>query len=283
MIATTAGGAEQAEPKTTQGEAASASSGQGERSTDDIARDLANPNTPLASLNFKFQIRTFDGSLPNADKQESTTLLFQPSLPFPLDNGDIVLFRPAVPLIFEQPYPTSAGFNSKGGLGDISFDLAYARTTKKGLLLAAGIISALPTATSNDLGTEQWTLGPELLVGYLQKSYIVGAFPNHQWNVAGDGSRDVSLTTMQVFGVYLPTGGWSVGSTPIIAYDWESEDWTIPINVTAGRTILIGRRPWKLGFEVNYYVERADAFGPQWMIGFNVTPVVENMLARFFE
>ncbi len=45
---------------------------------------LANPNTPLASLNFKLQYRTYEGDLPNADDQDSTTLLFQPSLPFPL-------------------------------------------------------------------------------------------------------------------------------------------------------------------------------------------------------
>ena len=256
---------------------------EGALNADVIARDLANPNTPLASLNLKFQVRTFDGSARHAEQQESLTVLLQPTLPFPLPNKDIILFRPAIPLLIEQPVPSGPAFDSKTGLGDISFDLAYATTTKSGLLLATGIISSLPTATSDDLGTEQWTLGPELLVGYLQKKYVMGIFPNHQWDVAGNGNRDVNLTTTQVFGVYLPSGGWSVGTTPIIAYDWESEDWTVPLNVTAGRTLVLNGRPWKFSAELNYYVERSDTFGPQWMIGFTVTPVVENVMASWFQ
>ena len=61
-------------------------------SADEVAAQLANPNTPLASLTFKLQFRTFQGDLPKADDQESTKLLFQPSIPFPLANGDLVLF-----------------------------------------------------------------------------------------------------------------------------------------------------------------------------------------------
>ena len=32
---------------------------------EEAAKELANPNTPLASLNFKSQFRWFDGDLPN--------------------------------------------------------------------------------------------------------------------------------------------------------------------------------------------------------------------------
>ncbi len=40
----------------------------GGTSAEDAARDLANPNTPLASLKFKLQYRTFKGDLPNAGR-----------------------------------------------------------------------------------------------------------------------------------------------------------------------------------------------------------------------
>lgn len=62
-----------------------------ERSAEEIAKELANPNTPLASLNFKFQHRTFDGDLPGTGNQSGTTILFQPSLPFPRDNGNLLV------------------------------------------------------------------------------------------------------------------------------------------------------------------------------------------------
>ena len=40
----------------------------GQESADDVARQLANPNAPLATLNFKLQYRAFDGDLEDADR-----------------------------------------------------------------------------------------------------------------------------------------------------------------------------------------------------------------------
>ena len=253
-------------------------------SANEMAAELANPNTPLASLTFKLQFRGFTGDLPNADDQNSTTLLFQPSLPFPLDNGDTILFRPAIPLLIDQPMfnARDLDFDETTGLGDISFDLAYARTSDTGILTALGIVSSLPTAT-DDLGSDRFTLGPEILLGKLTEKYVVGVFPNHQWDIGGTGDADINLTTMQVFATYLPMGGWNVGSVPIMNYDHNTNDWTIPLNLQLGKTIIANGRPWKLAMELNYYIEQPDPFGPDWMIGFIVTPVVKNRVAEWFK
>jgi len=254
-----------------------------EASADEIARELANPNTALASLTLKNQYRFYEGDLPGADDQHGFTLLFQPSLPFPLANGDTLLFRPAIPFQFDQPVfdPDSFSFDGKYGLGDVAFDLAYARTAKSGLLTAAGIVSTLPTATNPALRSNRWLFGPELLIGYLQPKYVLGIFPNHQWKIAG-GGETASLTTIQTFTTYLPGGGWSVGSAPIMTYDWKASQWTIPINLNVSKTTSIGRQPVKLGLALNYFVARPDAFGPEWMIEFTITPVVKNVLAELF-
>ena len=71
-------------------------------------------------------------------------------------------------------------------------------------------------------------------------------------------------------------------SGPISTYDWEGEQWTVPLQINAGKTVVLGGRPWKFSAEVNYYVEKADAFGPAWMVSFNVAPVVKNSLAGWF-
>lgn len=261
-----------------------AGDGGGSASAEEIAQQLANPNTPLASLNFKLQYREFKGTLTGANGQSGTTLLFQPSLPFPLDNGDSILFRPAIPLQFDFPAPTAGpqNFDSKTGLGDITFDLAYAITTDSGLLIATGFVSTLPTATDDALGSDRITLGPELLIGKLTQTYVIGAFPNHQWDVGGSGNKDINVTSMQLFGTYLPGGGWNLGTSPILSYDHEIDEWTIPINFTFGKTIILGSRPWKLSAEINYYVKQPEVFGPDWFIGFNAAPVVENGFARWF-
>jgi len=72
-------------------------------SSAEIAAELSNPNTALASLTFKNQFRWFEGDLPNADDQRSYTLLSQPALPSPLENGDKIIWRPAIPFIVDQP------------------------------------------------------------------------------------------------------------------------------------------------------------------------------------
>jgi len=253
-------------------------------SADEAAKELANPNTALASLNFKFQYRTFEGNLAGASNQNSSLVLFQPSLPFPLDNGDKIIFRPAVPLIASQPAPLGAGqYDDESGIGDIAFDLAYAPKRDDGLLVAYGFISSLPTATEDSLGSDRVTLGPELLIGKITQDYVLGAFPNHQWDVAGSGDKKINLTTMQVFASILPGGGWNYGSSPIMSYDWETEESTIPVNFNFGKTLMFNGSPWKLSLEINYYVAQPDAFGPEWMIGFTVTPVVKNKMVSWFK
>ena len=249
----------------------------------EIAAELSNPNTSVATLTFKNQFRWFDGDLANATDQSSFTMLFQPGLPFVLESGAKILWRPAIPVLIDQPVlNTSTGkFEGESGLGDIAFDLAYAPKTDPSLMIAYGFITSMPTAT-NDLGSDKWTLGPEFLIGKIAPRYLFGLFPNHQWDIAGSGDADINLTTIQAFYTYLPGGGWSVGSAPIMNYDWNSEQWTVPLQINAGKTVVMKGRPWKLSAELNYYVEKADAFGPEWMLSFNVAPVVKNGMASWF-
>ena len=77
---------------------AGAAGGASQPSAEEIAAKLANPNAPMASLTFRLQHRTFDGDLPEASGQNGTTLAFQPSFPFSLENGDVVFFRPNIPI-----------------------------------------------------------------------------------------------------------------------------------------------------------------------------------------
>ena len=72
-------------------------------SSDEIAKELANPNTALTSLKLQSQYFSFDGDLPGADDLDMLKLFLQPTLPFPLANGYTLWVRPAVPFIIDQP------------------------------------------------------------------------------------------------------------------------------------------------------------------------------------
>jgi len=259
----------------------------------ELARELANPNTPLTSLKFKTQYRTYTGDLLDADGQSGTTVLLQPTLPFLLESGRTLWVRPAVPFVIDQPvfdnkqysmpdFATTGAdaFSPESGIGDITIDVQYGDNEKNGTLWSFGATATLPTATNDDIGTDATLFGPGVQLGKVTKNYVFGGFINHQWDVAGD--EDVSLSTLQVFAVYLPGGGWSVASAPIITHDSVSNTTTLPINFAVGKTLKLNGRPWKFAIELNYYVDQNDNFGPNWMIGINIAPVVENQIANWF-
>jgi len=247
----------------------------------DVARELANPNTSLASLVFKNQYITFTGDLPDAGAQTSALTIFQPILPFPLESGSQVIFRPAIPVIWDAPAGNS--FNSESGIGDISFDLVYALKSDNGFITALGVASTLPTATNGKLGNNKFSLGPDILFGRVTKEYVLGLNPSHQWSLLGSGDKNTSSSRVQLFAALLLGEGWNVGSQPIITYDWKQSEWEIPLNLIVSKTVMIGGRPWKLGTELNYYVDQNDDFGPRWMFGINITPVITNGLATLFQ
>jgi hypothetical protein len=73
--------------------------------------------------------------------------------------------------------------------------------------------------------------------------YVLGIFPNHQWDIGGSGDATINLTTIQVFYTFLPGGGWSIGSGPTMTYDWEGKQWTVPLQINAGKTVVWNGRP----------------------------------------
>ena len=154
-------------------------------------------------------------------------------------------------------------------------------TEKNGLLWAVGMVGTLPTATDSDVAGKQWRFGPEVLLAKAEKWGLWGIFPNHQWDVGGWGEgkdKSFSTTTIQPILVYLPGGGWKVASEPIMSYDWKGEEWTIPLNLQVSKTVKLGKTPVNFEVELNYYVEQPDAFGPEWMVALNITPVVPNFI-----
>jgi len=117
-----------------------------------------------------------------------------------------------------------------------------------------------------------------MLLARFEKWGIYGVFPSHQWNVAGWSEKYYANTQIQPIFKVLPGGGWSIGTVPIMNYDWSSEEWSLPVNLTVGKTVRMGKTPLKIEVEINYYVLQYEAFGPRWMVGLNITPVVDNVI-----
>ena len=265
-----------------------------EKTADQIAKELANPAGSLASLNFNLQYTEFTGDLPNADDQNSTSLIFQPVLPFPVgDEGHRVIFRPAMSVLFDQPLfnPAKMDFeDADTEFADIGFDLVYAGTKmadkQNGFLWGVGLAGTLPTATDDDLGGEQWRFGPELFGGIIREWGLVGALVSNQWDTGGSNDEAFSTTTAQYFYAYGLGGGWQISSSPVITYDWQADDsddaLTLPLGVGLAKTTKIGDQPWKFQFQIQKYVVQPDSFGPDWLVKLTVTPVIKNPFTGLF-
>ena len=253
--------------------------GASEPSADELALKLANPTAPVMTIGNNLDFIEFDGDLPGAGDQSAFRYVFQTVFPFKLSANRTLFFRPAIPVLFNDPVPNGlGGFDEVGtDLGDTGFDLSYGGTEKSGLLWAVGVAGTLPTATDDRVGKDLWGLGPEVILGYIQKWGVVGSVISHQWDVAGSGEGDIDITSINYFYGFQLGGGWQFGAGPTITYDHTRESgdrWTVPAGIGISRTQVLGGRPWKFQLQYWNYVEAPDAFSAKHQIRLSINPVV---------
>ena len=257
----------------------------GQKTADEIAKELANPANPMSTLVNQLDFKTYKGDLPGAGDQTSWTYLFQPSVPFNLGDGRTFALRPAIPYMIDQPVydATTGNWKNKSGFGDISFDSFYGQTRPSGWVTMYGVFGVLPTASDSSLGIDQWRLGPELVLAKVNKWGVVGALVSHVWDVAGEDDFDTSLTSIQyIYSINLGSG-YQLASGPSITYDWEAlsgQELTVPLGIGLAKTSIFGKMPIKMQFQTFYNVEAPDAFAQDWGFRLSISPVVANPFAK---
>lgn len=245
----------------------------------EVAAELANPNTTLGTMNFFIDYTAFQGDLPGADSANASKLSFQPGMPYPLTDTANLFVRPLFPIIIKQDVPGSDGFEEKSfELGDITYDIAVFNSSPTGLIYGGGVAGAIPTATDDALGLDQWLLGPEVIVALMRPWGVIGMIASHQWDVAGSNKNSTSVTGGQYFYSFNVKNGWVFGAGPTFSYNHKADSdnkWTFPIGIGGSKTALIGGRAWKFGLQYWYYVASPDDFGPQHLLRLQVAPVIK--------
>ena len=90
-----------------------------------------------------------------------------------------------------------------------------------------------------------------------------GALANHIWSVAGDDDRsDVSATFLNPFVTYTTKNAVSFTGMTESTYDWESEQWSVPLIVMVTKVTKIGGQLVSMGGGLRYYVDSTDG-GPE--------------------
>lgn len=121
-----------------------------------------------------------------------------------------------------------------------------------------------PTATDDLLGGEQWGAGPTALALKQVGPWTYGALVNHIWSYAGEDDRaDISATFLQPFVSYITKTKTTFSFNAESTYDWEREQWTVPLNFVISQLFKVGSQPVQAFAGGRYYVEGPDN-GPEW-------------------
>ncbi len=239
----------------------------GGESDEELAMKLSNPVAAMISVpfqnNFEFGIGPESGF--------RWTLNFQPVVPLHLSAKMNLIVRTIVPII--QQSDVILGEGSQFGMGDVTQSFFFS-PVGGGIIWAVGPVLYYPSATSSLLGGKKWGAGPTLLVLRQSGGWTYGILANHIWSFAdasgGADRPDISNTFLQPFLSYGTKAATTFGINTESSYDWENEQWTVPINVFVSQLVHFGKLPVSLGLGYKYYAAK-PASGPDWGIRFIFT------------
>jgi hypothetical protein len=224
-----------------------------------LAQQLANPVASLISVpfqaNWDFGIGVNDAS--------RFTLNVQPVIPVSLTEDWNLIIRTILPVIdAESPAP---GIDDASGLGDTVQSFFFSpKEPVNGWILAAGPVMLWPTATDDLLGGEKWGTGPTGLALKQTGPWTYGVLFNHLWSFAGEEDRsEVSATFIQPFCSYITSTKTTFTLNAESTYDWEREQWSVPLNAIISQLFKIGNHPVQAFVGGRYYAEGPEG-GPEW-------------------
>jgi len=232
----------------------------------ELAKKAQNPVAALISIPLQ---SNWDFGIGPADATRFT-LNFQPVIPFSIGSGTNLIARTIVPFISaESPFE---GGKDKSGLGDITQSFFFAPGEPVGgWTIAAGPVFLWAAASDVALGGEKWGAGPTAVALRQRHGWTYGALVNHIWSYAGHEDRsDVSASLLQPFVSYVTKTFTTVGVSSESTYDWEAEQWTVPLNASVSQLLKVGRMPVQLGVSGRHYAETPEG-GPEWGMRLTVT------------
>lgn len=228
----------------------------------DLAKQLSNPIASLISVPFQFN---YDSGYGPVDGDKAFVNV-QPVVPISLNEDWNLISRTILPIAWQNDVVGASG--TQFGLGDITQSLFFSPKAPGpgGIIWGVGPVFLLPTATDSELGGGKWGAGPTGVALKQEGPWTVGFLGNHIWSFAGNDDRtDINSTFLQPFVSYTTADAWTFTLNTESTYNWESEEWSVPINATLSKLVKFGKQPVSLSAGVRYWVDSPpggpDGFG----------------------
>jgi len=236
----------------------------GENKVSELAKSAQNPVASLISVPFQNNTTYEFGP---RDRTQNV-LNIQPVIPFSLNEDWNLITRTILPVVSQPSFVR--GQNRNNGVGDTLVTLfASPKQPVFGrLLLGAGPVVNIPTASDERLGADLWGMGLSGVALTVTGPFVTGLLVTQTWNLEGDDfSR---FLTQPFFNINFP-GGWYFSTSPAITADFEADDnaWLVPVGGGFGKVQFIGKLPVNLSFQAYYNAEK-PRFGGDWSTRFTI-------------
>ena len=230
-----------------------------QESSADLAKKLSNPVASMISVPFQFN---YDRGFGPEDGNRET-LNIQPVVPISLNDDWNLISRTIMPVIWQDDIAGPSGHQF--GLGDITQSLFFSpkQPGPGGLIWGLGPVFLIPTATDDLTGSGKWGAGPTGVALKLDGPWTYGLLANHIWSFAGQDDRtDVNSTFLQPFLSYTTHDAWTFTLNTESTYDWEGDQWSVPVNVMVGKLVKFDRQPVSFTAGLRYWAD-APENGPE--------------------
>jgi len=238
----------------------------------ELAKKLQNPVAALISVPIQ---NNWDFGIGQANAMKYTANI-QPVVPLSVSDDWNLIIRTIVPVIYAEavsndPNAPAVARESHSGLGDITQSFFFSpKEPVGGWVLGAGPVGYYPSGTDSALTAGQWGAGPTALALRQEHGFTYGALVNHIWSVAGWGDQAVNSTFVQPFVSFTTKKFTTFAVNTESTYNWQAEQWTVPVNVMVQQLVKIGKMPVAFQLGYRYYAER-PAGGPDWGLRFAIT------------
>lgn len=191
------------------------------------ARKAQDPLAPITAL-------LTDNTIGYGPSSDDTTYNYQlqPVYTFEGDEANVILRG----LVSYVGVPNGVG-GTRYGFSDTVIQAFYVPEVEPGAFkLGYGLQASLDTA-ERGLGGPGYGGGAALVGFGFSGDLAYGGVLGHLW-----GEDSFLVTTIQPIVFYNLDdflGGSYVGYSNTISYDWEGEDWTVPLGATFGKTFVV--------------------------------------------